>query len=154
MSPSRSAPSRGKRFPGWLTRGLLVVVVILSTSAVLLHAALGARRMFSAAKLATESGLAVHSARSHGEPAAKHDAAERTLADETADIEGADGESTDESPSEDLLGDADDSDDIDEMVVQRLPQIAGAAFFAWLWHETPRLSGVIHSPEPRPARLV
>lgn len=70
--------------------------------------------------------------------------------DETASSSDAD--DSEESQSNETESDQDDSDDGDEMIVLTIDRLPGASLVAFLWHETPKLSGVIHTPEPRPAR--
>ncbi|MET0595893.1 MAG: hypothetical protein ABW133_24550 [Polyangiaceae bacterium] len=63
-----------------------------------------------------------------------------------------DADDSEESQANEPENDQDDSDDGDEMIVLTIDQLPGASLVALLWHETPKLSGVIHTPEPRPAR--
>jgi hypothetical protein len=70
--------------------------------------------------------------------------------DGTGDL--SDAEDSEESQSNEPPADEDDGDDGDEMIVLQIESLPSASVVAFLWHETPKLSGVIHTPEPRPAR--
>jgi hypothetical protein len=150
--PSRRDAGYGKRISVWLARRLLLLAVMLSTSAVLL-AALGVR-LRSVEKLTGSACSPACTAGAHRDPLNPRVAAGQGLATQTTGLELSGDEDADESRSDDSPVDHDDGGDIDEMIAQRQTQICRASFFTLLWHETPRLSGVIHSPEPRPARRV
>jgi hypothetical protein len=148
---SRRAAGYGTRVSAWLARRLLLLAVIISTSAILL-AALDVR-LRSVAKLTGSSCSAACTAAAHRDPIHQRVAAQQGLTTETTGLE-LSGEDVEESQPDDSPVDHDDGADIDEMIAHWQAQIRRASFFTLLWHDTPRLSGVIHSPEPRPARRV
>jgi hypothetical protein len=138
-----------RRLRGWAARSLFLV--ILSISVVFLLTALGARTATLGAKFAASCPAACASP-SHAKQLSHFVASGQSTTDldDPADLD----MDMDESPSDDVPSDHDDGGGIDEMTVQRWDPIPRPSFCILLWHETPRLSGVIHSPEPRPARRV
>ena len=154
MTQSRQrAASYPKPLRGRAARGLSPFLVVLFTSIGLLLATLSARctlfdRQFGFSPAATTAWAHGHSAQAC---AADDDVAstDPTDLDDAGDSE-PEGAASDDAP----IDDDDDNNDVDEMFVQRLGQIPRASFITLLWHETKRLSGVIHTPEPRPARRV
>jgi hypothetical protein len=150
--PSYRAVGHGKRRCTCIARDLLVFSAIVPMLIALLVTTIGARRVWREPRLAAFSS--VQAARSTQLQAQQlgQDPTDDLLA--LATTEASEGEDSDGSQSDDRSGDQDDGGDRDDMTVRQLEPIRGASFCAWLWHETPELSGVIHSPEPRPARSV
>ena len=155
--PSRRHFSRGKRLFIRVARDFVAFLAVISTLVALYMATLGPRRSVVQARLAASLTLPVACAAGiRAEAPGKGVQAQQLLDTVATECEspddGDDANGSDDSEASDSADDQDDDSDSDEMLVQRLEHALGTSFFELLWHETTRLSGVIHSPEPPPAR--
>ena len=151
--PSRRLLSRGKRLLIRVARDSVAFLAVVSTLVALFLTTLGPRRSVLQARLAASSPVpAACSAGNRAEPPGKELQSEQLLAERTDCESPNEGDDSNGSQAGDSADDQDDDNDSDEMLVQRLEHALGTSFFELLWHETTRLSGVIHSPEPPPAR--
>jgi hypothetical protein len=143
-----------------VARRLAVLVAIVPMLVVLVVTAPGVRLALRDAKGAEfttlrPAGMPVHVLRSGPGAEDRRAAAPRLEAashDDRDVDEPESGETSDSNDSNEPPTDQDDGGDGDEMIVGNLGPIPSASLVAFLSHETPKLSGVIHSPEPRPAR--
>lgn len=144
-----------------VARRFAVLLAVIPMWLVLLVTAPGVRLALRDAKAAEAAALRPVAAQSHvdrwdrGSDDRHRAAAPRLESASDDDPEAEDsGESSEAGDSNEPPNDQDDGGDGDgdEMIVWHPDQIPSASLVALLWHETPKLSGVIHSPEPRPAR--
>jgi hypothetical protein len=160
--PNRRDARAVRRLLTVVARRLGALVAIVPMLVVLLVTAPGVRLALRDAKGADfttlrPAGMPVHVVRSGPGAEDRRAAAPRLEAashDDRDVDETESGETGDSSDSNEPPTDQDDSGDGDgdEMIVGSPGPIASASLVAFLSHETPKLSGVIHSPEPRPAR--
>jgi hypothetical protein len=142
-----------------VARRFAVLLAIVPMWMVLLATAPGVRLALRDAKLASSTTLRPVATQAHVDRADRaSDDRHRAAAPRLESASDTDPGTSASDPSEtsdsnEPPNDQDDGDgDGDEMIVWCPDRIPGASVVALLWHETPKLSGVIHSPEPRPAR--